>query len=311
MNTDLKKLTQDDFVRLLGASPDELSQDCRTIIDTKDLRYRKLIGDERDQIITSILKTIDNDQIWVSGPDKKDVWERGWSENFKRYVESGDISNLTPGFLRPNQVNRVFREYVTSVDPKFEFNVIDVYRRWAFRKYFKDVENIFEFGCGSCQHIPVLHEIFPMKAIHGLDWAIASKKIIDLLVRNTRWNITGHIFNMFKPDYNVPLGSHSAVLTVGTMEQLGANFEPFLEFLLRKKPKVILHMETISELYDDSNLADYLALKWDRKRNYLDGYLDYLRKIEKKEIIRIIEAKRISFGSMFHDSYSLLVWKMM
>jgi hypothetical protein len=264
---------------------------------------------ERDRVLVSILKRLASGDLWISGPDKQGIWEEGWSDNLEEYEKVRDVTVLTPKFIRPNQVLRLNHDYVQALDPNFEFNFVDVLRHWTFRKYLQGVKAIYEFGCGSCQHLPVLAELFPEKEFHGLDWTEASSKIIEKLVEDKGWNITGHRFNLYSPDESLALDSNCGVFTVGTMEQLGHSFEPFLQFLLRKRPAVVMHMETISELYDDAHLTDYLAIQYDRKRKYLEGYLDRLRQLECEDRICLLKVQRILFGSLYHDSYSLVVWK--
>ncbi len=302
-------LDSENFAEIFGIKINELPPDSLKIIREKDFRYEKVNSLSRDKVILSILKRINTGDFWVSGKDKKDVWEKGWSENLETYEKTKNINDLTPKFLKPNQVLRLNGEYIKPADQNFEFNFVDVYRRWAFQTFLKDVEKIYEFGCGSCQHLITLKKIFKDKELHGLDWAPVSVEIIKKLNKVNSWNIKGRVFDMLKPDERVDLGYASGVLTVGTMEQLGKNFEPFLKFLLTKKPRVVVHFETIREFYNDSDLADYLAILYDEARNYLRGYFDYLKQLEDEGKISIIRARHISFGSMYHDSYSLVVWK--
>ncbi len=302
-------LALSDFSRLFDTTTDDIPSTCREIIATKDFRYRKLHDGARDRILTTILKRIDSDDMWVSGPDKKDVWEQGWAENLREFSRTRDVSLLTPKFVQRAPILRLDRDYIEPLDERFEFNFVDVYRRWAFNRYLKDVKSIYEFGCGSCQHLPVLAELFPEKALHGLDWASTSLTIIEKLVEEKGWNIAGHVFDLYCPDESQVLGDDDGVYTVGTLEQLGRNFEPFLQFLLRKRPAMVMHFEVICELYDDSYLTDYLALRYHRKRNYLDGYLRRLTELELEGRISILKVHRMFFGSMYHDPYSLTVWK--
>ena len=302
-------LTVEDFARLFGTTVDDIPSVCHEMIRERDFRYEKLDPVERDQVAAKVLKRIDSGEMWVSGPDKQDVWERGWSENLQEYEETHSLSALTPKFIGPNKVLRLDGDFTRPLDPDFEFNFVDILRHWAFRKYFKDIRTIYEFGCGSCQHLPVLAEIFPGKELHGLDWAVTSSKIIKKLAKEKGWNITDHLFDLYSPDERLALDSSCGVFTVGTMEQLGRNFEPFLQFLLRKRPAIVMHMETISELYNEEKLIDYLAIRYDRKRNYLEGYLDRLQELERKGKIEILKAHRLFFGNSYHDSYSLLVWR--
>lgn len=58
-----------------------------------------------------------------------------------------------------------------------------VFTYWLFQKYFEKVDAIYEFGCGSGINIAILAQMFPEKKIVGLDWAAASKKILDKLAK--------------------------------------------------------------------------------------------------------------------------------
>ena len=52
----------------------------------------------------------------------------------------------------------------------------------------------------------------------------------------------------------------------------------------------------------------FFPKKYFLKRNYLNGYLDFLRtKSEKQEIVIDVES-RMPFGSLFIEGYSLVVW---
>jgi len=302
-------VTSDDLSLYFGIEVTDLSDDCKEILKSRDFRYRRLEGAQRDEVFRRIILRIESGELWVSGEDKKHIWEKGWNENLEEYEKSKDVFNLMPKFLQSKKVLRLGREYIEPKSQNFEFDVIDIYRRWIFQKYLSDVNAIYEFGCGSCQHLPILVELFPDKEIHGLDWADASIKIIDKLVHDKGWKLQGHTFNLFAPDDNLTPTKNSGIITLGTMEQLGRNFEPFMQFLMNKEPAVVCHIESMMELYDENILSDCLAKIYDRKRNYLDGYLDRLRELEKERRIEIMELRRVYFGSMFHDSYSLAVWR--
>ena len=79
------------------------------------------------------------------------------------------------------------------------------------------------------------------------------------------------MFDMFTPDYNLKMPNNSGVCTCASLEQLGNNYHKFLDFLFEKKPKIIINMEPIIEFYDDTNLLDYLAIKYHNKIKYLNG----------------------------------------
>lgn len=305
----LLTITANDLTHYFALDEPELADDCREILRTRDFRYRKLEYSSRDAIVRDVVKRIVSGDFWISGKDKQHIWEDGWSENLEEYQDTKDILNLTPKFLQSKKVLRLGREYIEPVSRSFEFDIVDIFRRSIFRKYLSGVAAIYEFGCGSCQHLPVLAELFPDKEIHGLDWAQASIKIIDKLVQEKGWKIDGHIFDLFSPDQGFELTKGSGIFTMGTMEQLGRDFEPFLQFLITKKPAVVFHIESMAELYDEDNLLDYLAKIYDGKRNYLTGLIHRLQELERGNEIDLIDIKRVYFGSMFHDSYSLVAWR--
>ena len=76
--------------------------------------------------------------------------------------------------------------------------------------------------------------------------------------------------------------------------------------MLAKRPSVVIHIETMYELYDETRLFDYAARRYLEARNWLRGYLKTLR--EKEDEIEILDVRR-PFGSFFHDGYSFVVWR--
>jgi hypothetical protein len=126
-------------------------------------------------------------------------------------------------------------------------------------------------------------------------------KIYDL-------NLRTEYFDLFSPNYDLKIDSACGVFTIGTMEQLGTNFGPFLDFLLRKQVGLCINVETCYELYDRNTFFDYGAAKYLEKRGYLGGYLPRLKELEEEKKIRIIEIRK-TFGSFFHDGYTYIVWK--
>ena len=304
------ELTLDDFARLFGTTADDIPADCLELIAKTDFRYKALVGEERDKVLLDVLKNIDSGQLSVVGKEKKAAWEKGWTENLLNFLEKDhDINELIPKYYHPRQVLRLCRNYVTTCDPNFEFNFFKVFRLWLFRKYLKDTESVYEFGCGPGHNLAALAELYPEKEIHGLDWSAASRDLVNKIAEVYNYNITGHLFDMFSPDENFEIPNNSAVLTFGALEQLGHDFELFLQFLLKKSPVLCLNIEPFCELYDDSSLLDYLAAKYQGERNYLAGYLDCLKQLENEGKIQILKTPRMLFGNIHYEGWSFVLWK--
>lgn len=308
-NLELNNVSKSDFENIFLLKNEKIKKDILKILQQKNLYYKCTSDFEQVKIKLFILKKIFENEFWISGPKKKFIWERGWKQNLSMFKKNKSISNLTPNFLGSKKYLRYKKSWIKPSSKNFEFDLIDVYRTYIFKKYFSNIQNIYEFGCGSAQHIAKLGELFPNKNIFGLDWAKASVDIIKSLSRKKNKKFQGLLFDMFNPNYKIKINRNSAFLTVGALEQLGGNFYSFLKYMLRQKPQVVVHFETFEELYNDDNLFDYLAKIYDQKRNYLTGYLNALKKLEKNKQIKIIRIKKVNFGSMMHDSYSTIIWK--
>ncbi len=305
------ELTLEDFARLFGTTIDDIPNDCRELIAKTDFRYRKVSDDERDKVLLDILKKIDSGQLTVAGREKKVIWEKGWHENLQNFLgKNYDINKLIPRYYRPGRVLKIYRNYARTYDPNVEFNFFKVLQLWLFRKYLKGAESVYEFGCGPGHNLVALAELYPEKKLYGLDWSVASRDLVNKVAEVYRYNITGHLFDMFSPNENLEITNNSAILTIGGLEQLGRDYESFLQFLLKKSFILCLNVEPFSELYDKDHLLDYVAIKYQEKRNYLTGYLDRLRQLESEGEIEILKVQRMLFGNLHYDGWSFVVWKL-
>lgn len=117
---------------------------------------------------------------------------------------------------------------------------------------------------------------------------------------------------MFEPDFSIIENNirnkSVGLLTIGAMEQLGTDYRKFLSFMLKVDFKIFIHFETTYEDYDSSSFFDYLPLKYIEKRNWLRGYFNELLELQRMSQIQILEHRK-TFGSFFHDGYTVTVWR--
>jgi len=111
------------------------------------------------------------------------------------------------------------------------------------------------------------------------------------------------------PDEKFEIKNNSAVFTFGSVEQLASKFDAFLQYLLKSKPKLCIHMEPTIELYDENNFIDYLAIKFHKKRGYTENFLTRLKELEKQNKIEILKVKRLFFGSLYMEGFSYIIWR--
>lgn len=306
----LLDLRRRDLAKLFGTTEKELAIYCKDQITGFDFRYRKLVGEERDQLILKILKHIDSEELNSAGLQRKMDWEKGWNENLHEFIDSGyDVDKLTPKYFRKSVPVRLNREYVIPICEDFVLNVTKIFRSWLFQRYLQNVDTVYEFGCGSAQHLAFLASLYPQKKLYGYDWARNSQRIIRLLARRYGWSIQGGYFDFFNSDKTLKIKPRSAVLTFGALEQVGKDHESFLKFLIKQSPALCVNVEGLKELYNQDYLLDYLALKYHNRRNYLSGYLTRLRESEKEGKIEIIKVHHQLFGNLFDDPHSYVIWK--
>lgn len=259
------------------------------------MKYRHLTKKEEEQAIIRILDILLDDSIPYSGAHRKKQWEKGWAENLK----SG---NGIPQYFGKYPIQRLNGRFVRGKDKNYErdmlYTIVDKYAK----KYLSNLSYVFEYGCGIGHNLWRIKAINPKAMIVGLDWTDSSNKMVDDM------GFYSAKFDFFNPDY--AFGCKGVgVYTVAALEQVGTKFKPFVKYLLKNKPSIVVHIEPIPELLDEHKLLDYLSIRYMHKRKYLRGYLDYLRELEKKGKIKILEAKRSGIGSFLIDGYSVVVWK--
>lgn len=303
-------LTVSDLAGLFGAEEGELISFCKSQLEGMDLRYRTLKTEERDHVLLQVLAAIESQNLEIAGEARLPAWERGWNENLTDFIDSGyNIEKLVPKYYKKAAIVRLNRDYVMPIGDNFVLNVTKIFRSWIFSKYLKTAECVHEFGCGPAYHLAYLAELNGRRKLFGYDWTVASQRIIGLLKNHYGYQMEGTNFDFFNPNNSLELGTDSAVITFGALEQVGERHEKFLQFLLEKRPGICINIECIDEYYDERHLLDYLAYRYHRKRNYLSGYLTRLQQLEQAGRIEIIKTYHQMFGNIFGDPHSYIVWK--
>lgn len=302
-------LTSKSFAKIFNAKEKNLPLPVQQAIKKANFSYQIVKDKKYDEAILRIIKTLDSQTLKISGPHRLNDWEKGWEENLQEFNRGKrDLNRLIPIFVKKDEYIRFQGNFINPESDSFETDFVTVMRYYLFNKYYKETNVLYEFGAGTGLNLVAASEIFPKMKLVGLDWTESSMDIISALREKLNINISGKRFDLFNPDEKYHLDNDSAILTIGALEQLGENFKPFINYLLQNKPKVCVHMETLYELYNQDNLLDYLAAKYLKQRNYLRGFLPYLKNLEAKKKIKILEVRR-TFGSFYHEGYTYIVWK--
>ena len=303
-------LSVKDFADLFGTEPASLPPACLDLINKGNWAYAPFPQAERDQIILDFLRRIRDRQFSFVTEGDKARWIEGWGENLKGFKQTaGDLDALLPRYIRPNMPVRLNGDFVKTADPYFEKHWYEVFREWLFLTFFKGFDHIFEFGCGSGFNVARLAELYPKATVHGLDWAEPSVEIVENLRSVKSLKTFGHLFDFFKPDYSVEIPPNSAVVTVGALEQTGDNNTKFLDFLMAKRPALVVHVEPTYDWYDPNSLIDHLAITAHDLRNFWRGYHERLLKLKEQGKVEILKTKRANLGSLVLEGYSQTIWR--
>ena len=303
-------LTLEDISAMFGTDVEDLGIDCIRMINSVDLRYT-IINDSRDhEFILDVLKKIMTDKQVIGAPERTGVWDNGWGENLRDFKSTKDKSSIVPKFIRPNNAIRLNGKFCNALNPYFERDFAKIIQLHLYHKFIsKDIKEVHEFGCGSGFNLINLSEVRPDLILNGSDFVDSSVQLIKELSDHYDLNLNSRKFNMLNPDYDYEIRENSCVFTHGAIEQLASKFEPFIDFLIHKKPEICFHIEPVSEVYNEDSLFDYLQLLFHKKRGYTSGLLPHLQKLEENNIIKDLWVKRLNFGSKFMEGYTVIAWK--
>ena len=305
MNEDQIHISQQDFADIFK---DNLSTFVKEKVKNFDFLARKVSAKDRDKILLKIVKTLLDPELIKAGKHRQDQWEKGWAENLEAYIKHGK-EPIIPRYFGKHNVVRWKQQFINPVSLNFEYNMLAIIKYWLFDKYLRSADFIYEFGSGTGHNLLRVREINPTASLWGFDWAHSSQEIIQKM-NSEKFDpkLNASNFDFFNPDTNFKLNEKSTIFTVAALEQIGRNYQPFIDYLLENQPEICIHIEPIAELLDPNNLLDFLSVEYFKKRNYLSGFLDYLKGLENMGKIKIHRAQRTFIGSLYIEGYSVIVW---
>src|SRR5262249_9794045 len=103
---------------MLGVAETSLSAECVRRIETQDFRHGVLEGTDRDAVVRRVIAALAGD-LAVSGPQRREAWERGWADIHARFEAAGGApAALTPHYFRRGPM-RLHGAYVAPRDGHF------------------------------------------------------------------------------------------------------------------------------------------------------------------------------------------------
>lgn len=274
-----------------------------------DLSYSEIPKSANNEAVLRVLNALNSDLIQV-GAHRSGDWEKGWQENYENYKQSKNLNDVIPKYFNKIPLIRWKQEWIQPNSPTMEYDMLGLIVNLITDSYLENFSNIYEFGCGTGHNLLRIRNRLPDVNLIGLDWATSSQALIrQVAVDTSDPKFTGENFDYFKPNRDLKIRDNSAVITVASLEQTGSKFNEFIDYLVAQKPSLVIHIEPMWEPLDETNLMDYLSIKYFEKRSYLNGLQKYIEHLESQGTAEIIKKGRTYVGSFYIDGYSLLVWK--
>ena len=283
----------------------------------RETHFRILSDKEMQQVCFETSKIINSGGLKVSGPDRIPDWDSGWNEILLRFAENPSIHSLVPQYFGKHKYARLNSRFIGTSGTQTELNFLRIVQTQVITEVMNlgtkrnsKISNVYEFGCGTGHNLVYFSTLYPQLNFYGLDWSIKSQLLLKQIKESGLLaNLDYANFDFYDPESEFDIRSGSIVITVATLEQVGNSHDKFIQYLLDKRPKFVIHIEPEQELLNRGNAVDQLSINYSKKRGYLRGLLNNLRKLESQNELSILSAYRTGLGSYLLDGYSVIVWE--
>ena len=279
-----------------------------------ELAYTPLSQEHHAELVESIEQTIATVDFRVIGDqDDQAIWEKGWQEVAEQITAAPtvDIETLKPQYYDHATPFRLFGDYVYPGTDFFEYYVGIAVRKLLIGRFLKDCNSLLELGCGTGLNLLLAADLFEDAALAGSDWTAATGDLLGALGRAKGRKIDAYHYNMLTGDgrERLRITPGTDILTVHALEQLGRRGRELLDYVLSCKPRRVLHLEPMAEFYDETVPFDEIALRYHRKRGYIEGLVPFIREKVVAGEIEVLGQHRVLLGNTYHEAYSYIAWK--
>ena len=301
------KLNGTDFEPIFGKVSDYVLEK----IHGYGFEHSMVTHKKSQEAVLDMVKAVYHDALPVSGPARHPVWEKGWGENLAYFDPIWAGRELAkPRYYNKFPIVRWQGDLYVPRSEDYEHNMLAIIQDWVFDKYLRQMGTVMEFGCGTGHNLFRVRDVNPAARLVGLDWAQSAVKFVGLQAMAGAYGPgPAHSvpFDFFNPQ-PVIMYPDTAFVTVAALEQVGTNWKPFFDFVMKSQPKIVIHIEPIEEVLDPDVLLDHLCLGYFKKRGYLSGWLRHLKLSHELNKITLHEVRRTHIGSKFIEGYTVVAW---
>jgi hypothetical protein len=276
-----------------------------------EIEMRLASEDELQEFLVNLDGIQKLDPHVKAGEHRLKDWADGWAENLAAFRSQGNAENLVPKYFGKYPEIRLNGKLFIDAANRAELTLLRTLQvsALAYAKRATPFKGVCEFGAGTGHNLLAFSVDKTLEYLRGYEWSWSGVACINEIGKRYDSHITGHFFDYFAPGLQPQSDlAECCAITVASLEQIGTGFRPFLEFLKRGKPAVIINIEPIRELMGTGPLAE-LSMTYARKRNYLAGYYDYLKNLQSAGVIEILLEQESLLGSKFINGYGTLIWR--
>jgi SAM-dependent methyltransferase len=301
-------LQTEDFEKILNFN---FSDKARKIIDSYNIEVEDLTDEEINEQIENINSFLNQEYVVRAGSHRINDWNNGWNENNLEFERTKSSHSLIPKYFGKYKFIRFDNKFKKVLSLNCELNTLRVLQIYLLEKYCNNINNFYEFGCGTGHNLFAISEFMNKGSYFGFDWSNPPRNIFNNINKFYNKNFSFDNFDFVNPNEDIKILPDSVVFTFAALEQIGEKHDKFIDYLVHNKPTICIHLEPISEVLDKNDLLQDLSIKYIEKRNYLSNFYNNLKKLEQNNKIEIIDVARTTIGSYFIEGYSLIIWKVL
>ena len=272
---------------------------------------RELSIEEKATVELALRREVFNNRKKVNNKIMERIWEEGWNENLTEFENTGKLfKSVTPKFLKYEEIIRFNGRFVKTSMNDFHLQWREIFFHGLYEKFLKNTKSLHEFGCGAGYNLFLFEKFGFEGELFGYELSKNAVKLLNVAAKKFDKRIKGQGFDMRVPrSTDIKKFVNSTVLTVGSIEQLGDNFDTFFDFIFRLDAEQFVHVEPIFEFYDPDSLFDFYAISHHIKRGYPTRYFSHLLEKQEQGRLKIRLQGKAGFGARHIDGYSYIIWQ--
>ena len=172
----------------------------------------------------------------------------------------------------------------------------------------QNTETLVELGCGLGDKLLKAAAHFQSRNVHGGEFTGAGVECGRLLAARAGIGATFGHFDYNDPQTLSQIPRNAMVFTSHSIEQIPSLNASFVEALIRRSPRQVIHFEPVYEDQDATSMIGLMRRRYTEVNDYNKNLLGVLRACEKKGLIRIFSHRPNIFSDTPFNPTSVILW---